>query len=122
MDKKLQEAYKNLELEFKRKNYNLKQQELQQNKEIAEKQIAAQDRVNISLTEYKNITNKISELERKNDILDANNCFLEDILNELHINNMLQIIDRKTIKTIVNDDCARNKKKVHITFEIEPLI
>ena len=61
MDKKLQEAYKNLELEFKRKNYNLKQQELQQNKEIAEKQIAAQDRVNISLTEYKNITNKISE-------------------------------------------------------------
>lgn len=122
MDKKLQEAYKKLELEFERKSYNLKQQELQQNKEIAEKQLAAKDRVDISLKEYRELTNQIDVLKRKNEILEANNCYLEGVLNDLHIKNMLQIIDHKTIKTIVNDDCARYKRKVHITFEIEPLV
>ena len=65
----------------------------------------------------------IINLQRKNEMLEANNCCLEGVLNDLRIKDMLQIIDYETIRTIIDDGCDNiYRKRVRITFEIEPLI
>lgn len=92
---------------------NLKAKEMQQQKEIAEKQLEVKDRVDLSLKEYKEMQQEIKNLKNKND-------FLEGLIKEFKIGDMLQIIDYTTIKTWVACDWQENKKKVHITFNINP--
>lgn len=100
---------------------NLKTKEMQQQKEIAEKQLEVKDRVDLSLKEYKEMQKEIETLKSKIETLESNNDFLEGLIKEFKIWDMLQIIDYTTIKTWVNDDWQENKKKVHITFNINPL-
>ena len=100
---------------------NLKAKEMQQQKEIAEKQLEVKDRVDLSLKEYKGMQKEIETLKSKIETLESNNDFLEGLIKEFKIWDMLQIIDYTTIKTWVNDDWQENKKKVHITFNINPL-
>lgn len=101
---------------------NLKTKEMQQQKEIAEKQLEVKDRVDLSLKEYQGMQQEIKNLKNKIEILESNNDFLEGIIKELHIEDMLQIIDHSTLRTAVENDEMRRKQIVHICFEINPLI
>lgn len=99
---------------------NLKAKEMQQQKEIAEKQLEVKDRVDLSLKEYKEMQQEIKNLKSKIEVLESNNDFLEGLIKEFKIGDMLQIIDYSTICTEVRNDEMRRKKTVHIHFEIEP--
>lgn len=91
---------------------NLKSRELKQSKEIAEKELAVKDRVNLSLKEYKEMQDKIAALE-------SNNDFLEGVFKELKLKDYLSNIDFETIEIRTYKDDLRCKHKMVIAFDLE---
>ena len=105
----LQSLRSNLE-----RSNNIKNRELNQNKEIVEKELAVKDRVDLSLKEYKEMLQKIATLE-------SSNSFYTDMFRKLHIQDYIGIMDYSSIGVEVRKDELTRKQRVHICFEIKML-
>lgn len=93
-------------------NTNLRRCEVSQQKEIAEKELAVKDRVDISLKEYNEMQSKIKRLE-------VENASFNDLFNRMCVGEYLRYIDFNTIKVKQIQDVDPLSKYILIKFGLK---